>query len=162
MNAFPAKLIIGILPASQILQGRDFSHHPLGSGPIEFSNWTNTLQLKRLSDGQSISFLEVRDPTVRILKLIRGEVDILQGDLTPELVGYLKGQSNIKVIEGNGANFSYLGFNLQDKLLTNLTVRQAIAHAINLQLIIDQALVGHTRPAGAILPPEHWAGNARA
>jgi len=39
-------------------------------------------------------------------------------------------------------------------------VRQAIAHAINLQLIIDQALVGHTRTAGAILPPEHWAGNA--
>ena len=159
-NAFPAKLIIGILPASQILQGRDFSHHPLGSGPIEFSNWTNTLQLKRVGDGQSITFLEVRDPTVRILKLIRGEVDILQGDLTPELVGYLKGQSNIKVIEGNGANFSYLGFNLQDNVLTNLTVRQAIAHAINLQLIIDQALVGHTRPAGAILPPEHWAGNA--
>jgi peptide/nickel transport system substrate-binding protein len=90
---------------------------------------------------------------------MRGEVDILQGDLPPELVRYLKAQPNIKVTESNGANFSYLGFNLQDKTLTDLKVRQAIAHAINRPEIIQQALIGGTREAGAILPPEHWAGN---
>ena len=158
-SAFPAKLIIGILPASQIATGRDFSHHPLGSGALAFVRWTNTLELKRVVDSQAITLLEVKDPTVRILKLMRGEVDILQGDLPPELVRYLKGQPNIKVSESNGANFSYLGFNLQDKTLANLKVRQAVAHAINRPEIIQQALVGGTREAGAILPPEHWAGN---
>jgi peptide/nickel transport system substrate-binding protein len=158
-NAFPAKLIIGILPASQISQGQDFSHHPLGTGPLAFVSWTNTLQLKRKADSQIITLLEVKDPTVRILKLMRGEVDILQGDLPPELVRYLKAQPNINVTERNGANFSYLGFNLQDKTLTHLKVRQAIAHAINRPEIIQQALNGGTREAGAILPPEHWAGN---
>lgn len=158
-SAFPAKLIIGILPAIQITKGRDFSHHPLGSGSLAFLSWTNTLQLKRVTDSQTINLLEVKDPTVRILKLMRGEVDILQGDLPPELVRYLKGQPNIKVSESNGANFSYLGFNLQDKTLANLKVRQAVAHAINRLEIIQQALVGSTREAGAILPPEHWAGN---
>jgi peptide/nickel transport system substrate-binding protein len=159
-NDFPAKLIIGILPANLISQGHDFSHHPLGAGPLAFVSWTNTLQLKRVSDRQTITLLEVKDPTVRSLKLMRGEVDILQGDLPPELVRYLKGQPNIKVTESNGANFSYLGFNLQDKTLANLKVRQAIAHAINRPEIIKQALVGGTRESGAILPPEHWAGNA--
>ena len=159
-HAFPAKLIIGILPAAQIATGRDFSHHPLGSGPLAFECWTNTLQLKRVADSQVITLMEVKDPTVRILKLMRGEVDILQGDLPPELVRYLKDQPSIKVSETNGANFSYLGFNLQDKTLANLKVRQAIAHAINRPEIIQQALVGGTREAGAILPPEHWAGNA--
>lgn len=158
-NDFPAKLIIGILPASQISQGHDFSHHPLGTGPLAFVSWTNTLQLQRVSDGQIITLLEVKDPTVRILKLMRGEVDILQGDLPPELVHYLKGQPNIKVTESNGGNFSYLGFNLQDKTLSDLKVRQAVAHAINRPEIIEHALVGGTREAGAILPPEHWAGN---
>jgi len=158
-NDFPAKLIIGILPANQISEGRDFSHHPLGTGPLAFVSWTNTLQLKRVSDRQTMTLLEVKDPTVRILKLMRGEVDILQGDLPPELVHYLKGQPNIKVTESNGANFSYLGFNLQDKTLANLKVRQAVAHAINRPEIIQQALVGGTREAGAILPPEHWAGS---
>ena len=61
--------------------------------------------------------------------------------------------------ESNGTNFSYLGFNLQDIALSNIKVRQAVAHAINRQEIIEQALVGQTRSAGAILPPEHWAGN---
>lgn len=158
-NAFPAKLIIGILPVSQIAQGRDFSHHPLGTGPLAFVSWTNTLQLKRMADSQIITLLEVKDPTVRILKLMRGEVNILQGDLPPELVRFLKAQPNIKVTESKGANFSYLGFNLQDKMLANLKVREAIAHAINRPEIIQQALIGSTREAGAILPPEHWAGN---
>ena len=159
-NTFPTKLIIGILPAAQIAAGRDFSHHPLGSGPLAFERWTNTLQLKRVADSQIITLLEVKDPTVRVLKLMHGEVDILQGDLPPELVRYLKKQPNIKVSESNGANFSYLGFNLKDKTLANLKVRQAIAHAINRSAIIQHALVGGTREAGAILPPEHWAGNA--
>ncbi len=158
-SAFPSKLIIGILPEIQITKGRDFSHHPLGSGALAFVRWTNTLELKRVADSQAITLLEVKDPTVRILKLMRGEVDILQGDLPPELVRYLKGQPNINVTESNGANFSYLGFNLQDKTLANLKVRHAIAHAINRPEIIKQALVGGTREAGAILPPEHWAGN---
>ncbi len=158
-QTFPAKLIIGILPAAQVAASRDFSRHPLGSGVMAFASWTNALQLNRVTDGQSITLLEVKDPTVRILKLMRGEVDILQGDLPPELVRYLKEQPTIKVSESNGANFSYLGFNLQDKTLANLKVRQAIAHAINRPEIIHQALVGSTREAGAILPPEHWAGS---
>jgi peptide/nickel transport system substrate-binding protein len=113
----------------------------------------------RVSDGQKISLLEVKDPTVRILKLKRGEIDLLQGDLPPELVRYLKHQVDLKVIESSGANFSYIGFNLQDPFLGNPLVRRAIAHSINRQIIIQQALVGGSREAGAILPPEHWAGN---
>lgn len=163
-SAFPSKLIIGILPAKSVNAGGvpeivDISHRPLGSGPLKFESWQHVLQLKRVSDGQAITLLEVKDPTVRVLKLLRGEADILQGDLPPELVKYLKQQSQVNVTEVAGANFSYLGFNLQDKVLANLKVRQAIAHAINRPAIIQQALVGGTREAGAILPPEHWAGN---
>ncbi len=157
---FPSKLIIGILPADKIKQGHDFNHHPIGSGPLKFLSWQNTLKLARVSDGQKISFLEVKDPTVRILKLKRGEIDLLQGDLPPELVGYLKRQADLSVIESNGANFSYIGFNLQDPVLSKPLVRRAIAHSIDRQVIIQQALVGGSREAGAILPPEHWAGNA--
>jgi peptide/nickel transport system substrate-binding protein len=159
-SAFPSKLTIGILPAKTIAAGGDVGHHPIGSGPLKFENWQHVLKLKRVNDGQNITLLEVKDPTVRVLKLLRGEVDILQGDLPPELVKYLKKQNAVSVQEVAGANFSYLGFNCQDKTLANLKVRQAVAHAINRPAIIQQALVGGTRHAGAILPPEHWAGNA--
>lgn len=161
---FAARLVIGILPASLIRQQHDFAHHPVGSGPLKWLGWDSVLKLQRVSDGQRISIVEVKDPTVRVLKLQRGEVDVLQGDLQPELVGYLKQQPDIEVSESIGSNFSYLGFNLQDETaanpLSSLLVRQAIAHAIDRDAIIRKAMVGGTRPAAAILPPEHWAGNA--
>ena len=156
---FPARLVIGILPARLITKKHDFAHAPVGNGPLKFVAWGSTLKLERVLDKQVFVLLEVKDPTVRVLKLLRGEADLLQGDLPPELVGYLMKQTAIEVRESNGANFSYLGFNLQDAVLKNLQVRLAIAHAIDRKAIIRHALVGGSREASAILPPEHWAGN---
>jgi peptide/nickel transport system substrate-binding protein len=156
---FPARLIIGILPARQIAAGHDFSHQPVGSGPLRLLEWSQTLKLERVSDRQAIVLEEVRDPTVRVLKLLRGEVDLLQGDLPPELVGTLKENQEVRVFESAGTNFSYLGFNLQDALLRKPQVREAVALSINREAILRYALVGGSRPATAVLPPEHWAGN---
>lgn len=157
---FPAKLIIGILPARLLAKRHDFSHHPVGSGPLKFVDWKRTLKLRRVQDSQDVVLEEVKDPTVRVLKVLRGEADLLQGDLPPELVAYLKRQPGVRVLESPGTNYSYLGFNLQDPVLNNPLVRRAVALSINRDAIISHALVGRTRPATAILPPEHWAGNA--
>jgi len=157
---FVEELIIGILPKKLIDKGHDFAHHPIGSGALKFVSWQNMLTLQRTKDGQIISLQEVKDPTVRVLKLLRGETDLIQGDLPPELVKYLQSKPEINVKTSIGANFSYLGLNMQDPLLNNLKVRQAIAHAIDCQAIIDKVMVANSRIAGAILPPEHNAGNA--
>lgn len=156
---FPARLIIGIMPAGLIGQQHDFARHPVGSGPLRLVAWNRTLKLERLTDHQQIVLEEVRDPTVRVLKLLRGEADLLQGDLPPELVRYLKQQDGIKVQEVAGTNYSYLGFNMQDPVLRDERVRRAVTLSIDRNTIIAQALIGGTRPATAILPPEHWAGN---
>jgi len=156
---FPEKLIIGILPKDLILKRHDFSRAPVGNGPLQFVSWHNTLTFKRRQDDQVITLTEVRDPTVRVLKLLRGEVDLLQGDLPPELVAYLEKQPEITVKSSVGANFSYLGLNLQDAMLCNIKVRQALAHAIDRNAIIAQVMVKETRAASVILPPEHYAGN---
>jgi peptide/nickel transport system substrate-binding protein len=156
---FPARMIIGILPERLIRQEHDFAHAPVGSGPLRFTSWHHTLTLERIADHQAIVLEEVRDPTVRALKLLRGEADLLQGDLPPELVGYLQKQTGVKVLTSPGTNFSYLGFNLQDPQLQNPAVRHAVAMAIDRDALIQHALVAGSRSATAILPPEHWAGN---
>jgi peptide/nickel transport system substrate-binding protein len=153
---FSAKLIMGILPKDYIEMKHDFSHHPIGSGPLAFEHWQNKLTLKRVHDGQLIIFTEVKDPTVRVLKLLRGETDLLQGDLPPELVKHLQTKPDIMVHTVQGANFSYLGLNMQDPVLKQHKVRLAIAHAIDRQAVIDKVMVKSTRTAGAILPPEHY------
>lgn len=156
---FPARLIIGILPATLIEKNHDFARHPVGSGPLHLVEWNRVVKLERRADRQRIVLEEVRDPTVRVLKMLRGEADLLQGDLPPELVAYLKRQQGVQLKEVAGANYSYLGFNLQDPVLRDQRVRRAITLAIDREAIVRQALVGGSRPATAILPPEHWAGN---
>ena len=153
---FPAKLIVGILPKDLINKSHDFSHNPVGNGALKFVSWDSKLRLQRVKDGVKISLQEVKDPTVRVLKLLRGEVDLMQGDLPPELVKYLQSQPEIVVETSVGANFSYLGLNFQDPLLKQLKVRQAIAHAINRPEIIKKVMVTNTREADQILPPEHY------
>lgn len=159
---FVSKLIVGILPKELIDKKHDFSHHPVGNGPLMFESWQNKLVLKRTRDAQLIVFTEVKDPTVRVLKLLRGEVDLLQGDLPPELVKYLQSKPEVSVKTVQGANFSYLGLNMQDPLLKQHKVRLAVAHAIDRPAIIEKVMVKNTRIAGAILPLEHYTNSGTA
>lgn len=156
---FPARLIMGILPADLIAAGHDFVHRPVGSGPFKLDAWSQSLLLTRVKDGLQVCFNEVKDPNVRVLKLKRGEADLTQGDLPPELVSYLQAQPGLVVQTAVGANYSYLGMNTKADYLRDPKVRQAIAYAIDTEAIIRKVMVPHTRQASAILPPEHYAGN---
>jgi len=158
---FPGYLVIGIVPAAGIESGYPFHKTPLGSGPFRFAGWDGPgkIQLVRIRDSQVFEFLKIGDPTVRVLKLLRGEVDLLQNDLPAELLGYLSDQPGIKVQVGPGSNFSYLGFNLDDPDTGNIAVRKAIAQAIDREAIIRYLLGNAARPAAALLQPGHWAGN---
>jgi peptide/nickel transport system substrate-binding protein len=158
---FPGYLVIGILPAAGIAAGLPFHRQPLGSGPFRFLDWPEPgrLRLQRIGDGRQFEFLHIGDPTVRVLKLLRGEIDLLQNDLPAELLIYLDEQPAISVTHGPGSNFSYIGFNLASPPTSDLRVRRAIAHAIDSDAIMEHILGGGARPAAALLPPHHWAGN---
>lgn len=158
---FPGRLVIGILPAAAITAGHTFNQTALGSGPFSFVAWPQSgrLQLRRVQDGQALEFLQVRDPTVRILKLQRGELDMVQNDLPPEMIRYAEARPELRVQRGTGSNFAYLGFNMDDPVVGDRLVREAVAHALDRQAIIHYVLGDAARPASALLPPEHWAGN---
>ncbi len=157
----PGYLVIGIVPAEKITAGHPLHEDPVGSGPFRFIDWPEPgrVRLERLADGQMVEFLRIADPTVRILKLIRGEIDLLQNDLPAELLNYLDSQVEIEVTRGPGSNFAYLGFNLEDPVTRQHAVRLAIAHAIDRDAIIRYILGNAAHKASALLPPDHWAGN---
>jgi len=60
-------------------------------------------------------------------------------------VRYLQAKPGLTVKTAVGVNFSYLGLNTQDPQLKKLKVRQALAHAIDRQAIIDKAMLQHSR-----------------
>ncbi len=157
---FPGRLVIGIMPADLIAAKHPFNQIPVGSGELRFVSWDDeaSLLLKR-TDGKLIKFKTVKDSTVRVLKLLRGEIDLTQGDLSPEMVSWLTKRDSVVVEKQKGNTFTYIGFNLQDEMTGNLKVRQAIAHAIDRDKIIQFVMGQNARKAGALFPSHHWVGH---
>jgi peptide/nickel transport system substrate-binding protein len=157
---FPAFLVVGILPADLIRSDHAFNTQPVGSGAFRFVKWPydGQLILQRNKDQQYFEFLKVKDPTVRVLKLLRGEIDLIQNNLPPEHISYLRKQDSIESAMKKGENYSYLGFNLVDEQTRQPDLRRAIAYALNREQIIHFALGEAASPANSFFPPEHWAG----
>ena len=157
---FPGRLVIGIVPASALRNSASLARSPVGSGPFVFGAWPEEgrLQLVRRADEQALEFLTVKDSTVRVLKLLRGEIDMVQNDLPPEMISYARRHDALQVLTARGSNFSYLGFNLRDPVVGDERVRHAIAYGIDRDAIIHYMLADAARPASALLAPDHWAG----
>jgi peptide/nickel transport system substrate-binding protein len=155
---FPAYLTLNILPEELILSDHEFGRQPVGSGPFELQHWPEPgrLVLRRRDDQQLFEILCVKNPMVRVLKLLRGEVDLVQNDLSPELITYLQSQQGITVTRHSGSNYSYVGFNLKNPFTGDLRVRRAIAYAIDREAIIKWVMRDSARKAKSLFPPEHW------
>ena len=155
---FPGRLRTGILPEKLIATGHPFNQQPVGSGPITFIDWPaeGNLKLQLLADQQIIQFITVKDATVRVLKLLNGEVDLLQGEIPQELVRWLSDKQEVSIEKSRGDTFTYIGFNLQDKDTSQLEIRRAIEQALDRETIIQYVLDNSARTAGALLMPEHW------
>lgn len=159
--AFPGYLVIGIMPAHLLAKGHDFNRQPVGSGAFRFISWPgqNVINLIRLRDKQQFTFIHVNNSTTRVLKLLRGEIDMIQNNLPIELINYLAKDKHIKIQYRRGSNFSYLAFNMKNKHLKDRRVRLAIAHAINRPRIVAKMFGPKARLAAAIFTPDHWAGH---
>ncbi|HTT08633.1 MAG TPA: ABC transporter substrate-binding protein [Gammaproteobacteria bacterium] len=158
---FPGRMTLGIVPARVLSADAEaLRRHPLGSGPLRFVAWPDEthLILERVADHARVEFLVVPNPVVRALKIARGEIDLLQGDLLPELYRWLQQRPQIRLQKRAGDTVAYLGFNMDDPALRDVRVRTAIAQAIDREAIIHQVLDGDARPANGVLPPNHWAG----
>jgi peptide/nickel transport system substrate-binding protein len=155
---FVERLTIGIAPA-QALDG-GLAAAPMGSGPFEFLGWRSDggVMLRRRADSERFALVPVADPTMRVLKLLRGEAHLLQNDLPAELYGHLERQPGVELVEGPGVTFAYLGFNLADPLLGQYAVRRAIAHAVDREAIVRHLFGGRAEPAESVLRPGHRAG----
>jgi peptide/nickel transport system substrate-binding protein len=153
---FLSRLVIPIFPHKLLKKKHNFSIAPIGSGPFILLPEKNKVILKRRADNQNIEFIEIKDPTVRALKLIKNEVDIIQNDLPIATVNFLKAQAHIVTQEKVGANISYLGFNFKNEYLKITEIRQAIEMAIDKKAFIKYFFNEKTRNANQLFPPEHW------
>jgi peptide/nickel transport system substrate-binding protein len=153
----------GIVPEGS---GREFWRHPVGTGPFRFvsqqidqdvviernaESWAVAPKLER------VRFAVVPDAITESLELEKGSGDVAVNSLPIDSLPVLAQRSNLKIEKASGTEIQYLAFNLRDPLLADVRVRQAIACAIDRDLIIRTVLRSYAQPAVSLLPESHWA-----
>jgi len=161
-----ARPAVGIVPAGS---GAELSQRPVGSGPFRFLSQAqdDEVVLERNENyfrgAPAVSrarFRIVPDAVVRALELRKGAADIEVSSLSPDLIPVMARQPHLEVTDRPGTNFVYLGINVQDPILANRQVRQALAFASDRESLIRYLLHGQARIATGVLPPNHWAYSA--
>jgi peptide/nickel transport system substrate-binding protein len=157
---------IGIVPQSS---GGDFGQHPIGTGPFRFisqqidqnvilernpASWSVVPKIPR------VRFAVVPDAITESLELEKGSGDVAVNSLPMDSLPILAARPNLAIEEVPGTEVQYLGLNLRDPVLKDVRVRQAIACAINRELIIRTLQLGKAHPADSLLPTSHWAWTA--
>ena len=154
---FPGVLTLGILAAADAARPRDAWQVSNGAFMRVAARADGSVRLCRRRDGAWVDFVVVKDANVRALKLLSGELDLMQGNIPPEVYDWLATRPGLRAQQTAGTTFSYLGFNLTATALANRAVRAAIAHAIDRVAITAYVFRGQARPAATLLPPSHWA-----
>lgn len=140
--------------------------NPVGTGPFQFVRYLRNEEVQLTAnpgyfDGppkiRNLTFRIIPDETTRILELENGGIDFIQNAFSPDLLPRLRKNQNLKIVQRPGTNYSYIGFNLDDPILNNREVREAMACGIDRPSIINAILRGLARSAGSALPSTHWA-----
>jgi len=154
---------MGIVPEGA---GKEFWRHPVGTGPFRFvsqqidqdvhlehnqTSWNVVPAIER------VRFAVVPDAITQSLELEKGSADLAVNSLPMDALPELAARRNLRVEQTPGTQIQYLNFNVVDPLLSDARVRQAIACAIDRELILRTLRRGHGQPAVSLLPAAHWA-----
>lgn len=137
--------------------------NPVGTGPYTFSRWIKGDSVRLLANPdhrdaakvsiKKVTFRFIKDSAARMATLLTGDLDLT--NVPNETIDQYKISSQFKIIEGNTNGETILSTNNARKALSDIRVRQAIAHAINRQEIIDGAMFGYGTPIGSHFAPHH-------
>lgn len=158
-------LTLGIVPAAAARRD-GFAAAPAGTGPYRVERWETGAEVVLTPNPNyhgprpaipNLVFRVQPDDVTRTLALERGEVQLLLNNLPPDDLPAVERNPRLKVMQQPGINYSYLGFNLKDPVLSDPRVRRAIALAIDRAKIADCLLQGTVTLADSLLAPGNWA-----
>jgi peptide/nickel transport system substrate-binding protein len=127
-----------------------FTRAPVGTGPFKFVEWraNDRIVLEANDDYwrgrpalDQVIFRTVPEEGARMLSLRTGEADMVLLP-TPSDLPALEADPDFIVEGAPGVGIFYLAFNLDRPNVADVRVRQAIAHAIDRELIVEAILEG--------------------
>ncbi|MEL6920695.1 MAG: ABC transporter substrate-binding protein [Pseudomonadota bacterium] len=139
---------------------------PIGTGPFKFTNWSqgSSVQLDAYEGYwgdapalETVVFRFIPDAAAATAALLAGDVQAFPNLPAPESIPVFEADPRFTVVIGSTEGETILSTNNGKPPFDNIKVRQALAHAIDRQAIIDGAMFGLGTPIGTHFAPHHPA-----
>ncbi len=137
---------------------------PVGTGPFSFTSWTqgDSISLTRnpdyWGDAPALSkatFRFISDPTAAFAAMMAQDIDAYAGFPAPENLPQFEADPRFQVLVGSTEGETILAMNNGLEPFDDPLVREAVAHAIDRQAIIDGAMFGLGTPIGTHFAPHN-------
>jgi peptide/nickel transport system substrate-binding protein len=163
-----------IMPA-HLLEGRDLitsplARRPIGTGPYKMEKWEAGQRITLVANDDyfkgrphidRVVIKVIPDLNAQMLELLAGHIDTM--GLTPDQYEERSEAAAFKaaynVFRYPAFSYGYLGFNMKRPLFQDQRVRQALAHAIDKEEIVEGVLLGLGRVANGPFKHDMWANN---
>ena len=106
---------------------------------------------------EKVTFKFISDPTAAFAAMMAGDIDAFPNYPAPENLAQFEADPRFQVLVGSTEGETILAMNNAREPFDDIRVREAIAHAIDRQAIIDGAMFGYGTPIGSHFAPHHPA-----
>tara|TARA_R110002049_G_scaffold117332_2_gene270481 strand:+ start:57898 stop:59376 length:1479 start_codon:yes stop_codon:yes gene_type:complete len=139
---------------------------PVGTGAFKFDSWTqgDKIDISRNPDYwgepaklETATFKFISDPTAAFASVMAEDVDVFISFPAPENIPQFEADPRFQVLVGSTEGETILSTNNTRPPFDNVKVREAVAHAIDRQAIIDGAMFGFGTPIGTHFAPHNPA-----
>jgi peptide/nickel transport system substrate-binding protein len=144
----------------------DIKTNPVGTGAFKFVNWVQGDRIDIEKNPEywgtpakldKATFKFISDPTAAFAAVMAEDVDVFTGFPAPENLPQFEADPRFQVLVGSTEGETILSTNNKQPPFDNIKVREALAHAIDRQAIIDGAMFGYGTPIGTHFAPHHPA-----
>ena len=153
-----------VIVAQESIDG--IKQKPVGTGAFKFDKWVQGDSIKLVKYKKywgkgaklnEVTFKFISDPTAAFAAMMAEDIDAFTGFPAPENLPQFDADPRFTVLVGSTEGETILSTNNKLPPLDNVKVRQAIAHAIDRQAIIDGAMFGYGTPIGTHFAPHNPA-----
>jgi peptide/nickel transport system substrate-binding protein len=150
-----------ISPTALQKYGMDFTSHPVGAGPFQFSAWDKgtSFTIERFDKYwggapflDKVIFKPVIEDAARLVQLQAGKVDLVAA-LAPQFIAQVKSNPDLVIHQTQGIHIWWVTLNLHEKPFSDVRVRQAMNYAIDKDTIIKTILGGAAVPSHSFAFP---------
>jgi len=139
----------------------------VGTGPFKFAEWVegDTITVDANDDYwggrpkiDHIVWRVIPDDSARFLALKSGDIHALEQAVVEDLTA-AESDSALQIMTRPALNTAYLAFNYKLVEFQDVRVREAVAHAINRQGLVENFYGNYGEVAKNLLPPLVWGHN---